>query len=182
MADLIREPAVAFVAGETERGGIWVAGSEGEAYLRVRGGEIHYQPSSGDPLMMGGSWSGLSREWLKRTWNGTYPDAPFHLMDQFRSHRAGDLLVIAREGFDLRARFELPEHRSGHGSLIRVHMQTPVWSSQPIPNLPLRTVDLFPAMLHWLGIAVPWGIDGESVWLPERTRQLRKITPEVVLA
>jgi hypothetical protein len=181
VADLIREAAVAFVAGESEWGGIWIASSEGEASLRGRGGEIHYQPSSGDPLMMGGSWSGSSREWLERTWNGTYPDAPFHLMDQFRSHRAGDLLVIAREGYDFRARFELPEHRSGHGSLIRLHMQTPVWSSQPIPDLPLRTVDLFPAMLHWLGVAVPQGIDGESVWLPERTSQPRMIASEVVL-
>ena len=45
-------------------------------------------------------------------------------------------------------------------------MQTPVWSSQPMPETPLRTVDLFPAMLGWLGVAVPQGIDGEPVWAP----------------
>ena len=121
--------------------------------------------------MVGGPRSGTHREWLEATWDGPFPDAAFHLMDQFRSRRSGDLLVVAREGYDFRARFEIPEHRAGHGSLIRAHMQTPVWSSQPIPATPLRTVDLFPAMLGWLGIDVPEGIDGEAVWLPRSSRR-----------
>ena len=74
--------------------------------------------------------------------------------------------MTAREGFDFRDRFELPEHRWGHGSLIRSHMQTPVWSSQPITSRPIRTVDLFPAMLTWLGVPLPEGLDGESVCRP----------------
>jgi hypothetical protein len=61
----------------------------------------------------------------------------------------------------------VPEHKAGHGSLIRAHMQTPVWSSHPIPPAPLRTVDLFPAMLGWLGITPPLEIDGEAVWTPQ---------------
>jgi len=118
------------------------------------------------------------REWLEKTWDSAYPDAAFHLRDQFRSPRSGDLLVIGREGYDFRGRFEFPEHRWGHGSLIRAHMQTPVWSNQPIPQAPLRTVDLFPAMLGWLGVDVPEGIDGESVWLPAEGRRLRKASRE----
>jgi hypothetical protein len=85
--------------------------------------------------------------------------------------------VIARDGFDFRARFEVPEHRAGHGSLIRAHMQTPVWSNQPIPPAPLRTVDLFPAMLGWLGVTVPQGIDGEPVWLPQHRRKSSRAGP-----
>ncbi len=27
-------------------------------------------------------------------------------------------------------------------------------------------MDLFPAMLDWLGVAVPAGIDGEAIWRP----------------
>ena len=73
---------------------------------------------------------------------------------------------MAREGYDFRRRFEVPEHRAGHGSLVRSHMQTPVWASEPLPPGPLRTVDLFPAMLDWLGVAVPEGIDGAAVWRP----------------
>lgn len=166
VADLVREPAVALMAAESDCGGIWVGSANGEARLWRRGEKVVYEPQTGDPLRIGGYWSGLSRDWLAATWDGAFPDAPFHLMDHFRTRRSGDLLVVAREGYDFRARFEVPEHRAGHGSLIGAHMQTPVWSSQPIPPAPLRTVDLFPAMLDWLGVAVPEGIDGEAVWLP----------------
>jgi hypothetical protein len=56
-------------------------------------------------------------------------------------------------------------------------MQTPVWSSEPIPAEPLRTVDLFPAMLEWLGEPVPAGLDGDAIWLPGEHRR-RQHAPE----
>jgi arylsulfatase A-like enzyme len=174
MASLLREPSVAFIAAESERGGLRIESAAGAATITLDAGEIVYQPRSGDPLLLGGPQNGTSRQWLEATWDSAFPDAPFHLLDQFRSRRAGDLLVIGSEGYDFRGRFELPEHRWGHGSLTRSHMQTPVWSSHPIPPVPLRTVDLFPAMLRWLGVTVPAGIDGESVWLPAEHRPVRK--------
>lgn len=174
IAKLVREPSVAFVAAESTHGGIWLESEKGSARLSNRDGGVSYQPLSGDPLLLGGPRSASSREWLEATWDSPFPDAPFHLMDQFRTHRSGDLLVIAREGYDFRARFEVPEHRAGHGSLIRAHMQTPVWSSQPLPSGPLRTVDLFPAMLDWLSLDIPEGIDGEPVWLPGERRRSRR--------
>jgi len=88
------------------------------------------------------------------------------LLDQFRSPRTGDLVVVARSGYDFRERWEIPEHRAGHGSLTREHMQTPVWSSVPLPAGPLRTVDLFPAVLGWLGVELPSVVDGAAPWLP----------------
>jgi hypothetical protein len=174
IASLLREPSVAFVAAESETGGILIESEAGAARLRSRAGEIAYQTLSGDPLLLGGSMRGTERQWLEKTWDAPFPDAAFHLLDQFRSRRTGDLLVIGAEGYDFRARFEVPEHRWGHGSLLRAHMQTPVWSSQPIPSEPLRTVDLFPAMLGWLGVTVPEDIDGQPVWLPAERRALRK--------
>jgi hypothetical protein len=168
---LIREKAVALVAAESSSGGIWIASGQGEARLLSDGDLITYQPDTGDPLDVGRAWTASSREWLEATWDSAFPDAPFHLLDQFRTHRSGDLLVVAREGFDFRARFEVPEHRAGHGSLIRAHMQTPVWSSHPTPLFPLRTVDLFPAMLTWLGEQVPGSIDGDEVWSPIAAEQ-----------
>jgi hypothetical protein len=167
VAALLRETAVALVAAESEAGGIWVGSSEGAARIWTEGDLVTYEPGSGDPLMLGRTWTASSREWLNATWDGPFPDAPYNLIDQFRSRRSGDLLVIAREGYDFRARFEVPEHRAGHGSLIRAHMQTPVWSSRPIPATPLRTVDLFPTMLGWMGVRAPEGIDGEAVWAPQ---------------
>jgi hypothetical protein len=127
---------------------------------------ISYRPLQGDPLAIGGTRTGSERDWLESTWDAELPDAAYHLLDQFRAGRTGDLLVVAREGYDFRARFEVPEHRSGHGSLIRGHMQTPLWTSEPLPAAPLRTVDLFPAMADWLEVPVPAGIDGAPVWLP----------------
>jgi hypothetical protein len=174
VAALLKEPSVALVAAESQVGGIWIGSGTGEARLCTQGEEIVYEPFSGDPLMLGGYWCGSSRDSLEHTWNGPFPDAPFHLKDQFRSRRSGDLLVIAREGYDFRVRFEVPEHRAGHGSLIRAHMQTPVWSSQPLPADPLRTVDLFPAMLGWLGVPAPQGIDGEPIWLPHHRRKMSR--------
>lgn len=176
VAALLHEPSVALVAAESQVGGIWVGSDKGEARLCAHGEEIVYEPFSGDPLLLGGYWTGSSRDSLETSWNGAFPDAPFHLRDQFRTRRSGDLLVIAREGYDFRAHFEVPEHRAGHGSLIRAHMQTPVWSSQPVPAAPLRTVDLFPAMLAWLGVQVPRGIDGEPVWLPRASGRPRRLS------
>ena len=182
IAALLREPAVALLAAESGSGGIWVASSSGEARLCARGGEFVYESISGDPLAMGSYWCGSPRHYLEETWDGPFPDAAFHLMDQFRTRRSGDLLVIAREGYDFRDRFEIPEHRAGHGSLIRAHMQTPVWSSQPVPQIPLRTLDLFPSMLGWLGATVPEGIDGELIWLPGTRVSPRRVSPRIASA
>jgi hypothetical protein len=180
---LLKEPAVALLAAESEAGGLWVASRDGAARIWAEDDAVSYQPGTGDPLQLGRAWSASSREWLEATWDSPFPDAPFQLLDQFRSRRSGDLLVIAREGYDLRDRFEIPEHKAGHGSLIRAHMQTPVWSSQPMPAAPLRTVDLFPSMLDWLGVPVPEGLDGQLVWAPghpievTRKESLRREVP-----
>jgi hypothetical protein len=175
VAALLREPAVGLVAAETADGGVWVSSAAGAARLRLTGKgnritAMAYEPLTGDPLECGGARRGSARDWLEASWDAEYPDGVYHLLDQFRAGRTGDLLVIAREGFDFRRRYEVPEHLAGHGSLVRSHMQTPVWSSEPLPAEPIRTVDLFPAMLDWLGVAAPAGIDGEAIWRPGTTR------------
>jgi hypothetical protein len=166
-AALVREAAVALVAAEEEDGAVRVASWEGEAELRRRGPGMAYRPLTGDPLGIGGPWMATDREWLEATWDAEYPDAAYQLLDQFRSPRTGDLVVVARAGYDFRRRWEIPEHHAGHGSLARAHMQTPVWSSEPLPGGPFRTVDLFPAMLRWLGVEPPCALDGSAHWQPE---------------
>ncbi|MGH7703312.1 MAG: alkaline phosphatase family protein [Gemmatimonadales bacterium] len=167
---LIKEDAVALVAGESGDGGVRVASKDGEADLTRVGSALRYAPRSGDPLSLGGARTATHRDWLHETWDGPFPDAPYQLLDQFRASRTGDLLAIANEGYDFRRRYEMPEHKSGHGSLIRAHMQVPLWSSQPVPAAPLRTIDLLPAMLDWLGEPVPEGIDGCRAWSPAGER------------
>ena len=153
VAALTGEPAVALVAAEEREGEVRVAGGAGvaeEATIVRDGDQIHYRPISGDPLRLGGPVSGTAGEWLERTWDAAYPDACVQLLDQFSAIRTGDLVVVAREGFDFRDRYEIPEHRSGHGSLIRAHMQVPIWSSQPRPDRTVRTAELHAEMLRWL--------------------------------
>ena len=168
VAALAREPAVAFVAGQDSEGSVRIASSAGEAIVTLEGDQIRYTPLSGDPLELGTSFSGDREAWLAHTFNAPFPDAAVHLLDQFASPRAGDLVVAAREGYDFRDRFEIPEHKSGHGSLIRAHMQTPLWTNRPLPGVPMRTADVFPALLDWLDVPVPEGIDGRAAWQPGR--------------
>jgi hypothetical protein len=172
IAALTTEAAVAFVAAEERTGVARVAGSNphgrGEAEIAREGELIRYTPVSGDPLGLGSAIECDEAEWLERTWDHPFPDACVQILDQFRASRTGDLIVVGNEGYDFRKRFEVPEHKSGHGSLIRAHMQVPVWTSVPGPAVAIRTIDLFPSMLEWLGVAVPEGIDGQPVWHPER--------------
>jgi hypothetical protein len=169
IAALTAERAVAFVAAEERPGVVRLnGGRSGEAEIRREDDRVRYQPKRGDPLELGGPLLLSEGEWLERTWDARFPDACVQLLDQFRASRTGDLVVVAKEGYDFRDRFEVPEHRSGHGSLTRAHMQIPVWTSVPGPAGPVRSVDLFPAMLEWLGEPVPAGIDGQLVWTPGR--------------
>jgi Type I phosphodiesterase / nucleotide pyrophosphatase len=78
------------------------------------------------------------------------PDAAFALTSLFASERTGDLLVSAAPGFDLRTRSEWPEHHASHGGLHRDHTTVPVFASAPLPDRPLRTLDLF---VHALDLA-----------------------------
>lgn len=80
------------------------------------------------------------------------PDAAFALTSLFASERAGDLLVSAAPGFDLRTASEWPEHHASHGALHREHTVVPVFSSAALPDRPLRTLDLFSVTLELAGI------------------------------
>jgi len=94
------------------------------------------------------------------TADSEYPDAPWQIAQFFKSRRAGDLVVCARHGFDLRARFEYQPHNGSHGGLHADHMLVPalVNGQWAVPRL--RTVDLFPSMLAALGRPIPPGVDG----------------------
>jgi len=171
VAALAAEPGVAFVAGESGRGSVEIVGRAGTAEVRRAIDRIAYIPLTGDPLELGGARIARPDEWLAAAGDDAYPDAAVQLLDQFRASRTGDLVVAAREGWDLRNRFERPEHRAGHGSLVRSHMLIPCWASERVPATPLRSVDLFPSMLDWLGEPVPPGICGTASWLPGARRR-----------
>jgi hypothetical protein len=81
-----------------------------------------------------------------------------------RSGRAGDLVLSARRGCDLRSNdYEHPEHRGSHGSLDREHMLVPFAISAPVNRERLRTADAFPTILRLTGRAGGYLPDGEDV-------------------
>jgi hypothetical protein len=160
-------PGIALVVG-TDGDGVTVVGRDGRATLRVDGDAITYAPAGGDVLGLGHAATRGERDWLVHSLDGPYPDAPAQLLQLFRSGRAGDLVVIGARGTDLRLDWEFPEHRSGHGSLIADHMRCLAVANVPLAG-PLRTADVFPLILDWLGLDVPANIDGALPAVESRT-------------
>ena len=156
--------AISFVASRDRRGVVRVSGEAGEAHIRRQGNCIEYRVQGQDPLGYGDLPEKLSlRESLEHTFNAEFPDGPVQLLQLFQSPRCGDLVLNADIGFDLRARYEHPEHHGSHGSLHRQHMQVPLLLNHPLEhNRPLRTVDLFPSILRLTGRSVPADLDGKS--------------------
>jgi hypothetical protein len=110
--------------------------------------------------------------YLEETIDDPHPDAAFALSSLFASERAGDLLISASEGFDLRTSREWPEHHASHGALHRAHTLVPVLSSAPLPESALRTLDVFAETLRLAGIELAGypGSDAEllarGAWSP----------------
>ncbi len=158
---LVQLEGVALVAA-TDGQDVVVRGRQGEARLRPgAGGSIQYLPQDGDLLGLAPRARAASpSEWLRASVEGNYPDAPVQLLQLFRSPRTGDLVVAAAPGADLRLDWEIPEHRSGHGSLVAEHMRCIVAANCPLPEA-IRTVDVFPLIATHLGYAINPGIDGK---------------------
>ena len=157
---LISLPGVALAAYRDTHGGVVVARGHSRARLTAVDGLVSYEPLLGDPLELGTQPLQDDRELLARSRRSEFPDAPRQLLQIMASPRSGDLVLAAERGVDFRGPWEWPEHRSGHGSLIADHMLVPIASSLPLPDAPVRSVDLMPTMLEALGVAVPDALDG----------------------
>lgn len=134
----------------------------GSAALFTAGdGTYSYRRGSGDPLGLGEDLAGLDADaaW-SRCRETDYPDALVQLCALASAARAGDIILSATPGWDLRQRWEPINHVSGHGALHREQMLVPFLSSRPLRDTPLRTTDVFPTALQRLGLAVPRGLDG----------------------
>ena len=120
--------------------------AEHGAELWTREGIIHVAFDDGELVQDG--IAGTPQESLERTQDDRNPDLAFALLSLLASERAGDLLVSAAVGYDLRTRREWPEHHASHGALHRDHTVVPVLASWPLPQRTLRTVDLFAEILE----------------------------------
>jgi hypothetical protein len=162
---LLQRPEVDIVAGLDEGGRVRIKSERGEALTWLENGKhIRYERVYGDPFGYNGIPDRMDREEaLKYSFYTDYPDALLQLIQILESPRSGDIVVSAKQGFDLRARHEKPEHRSSHGALFREHILVPLCISTRINKELVRTVDIYPTILRLLDRPIPDGVDGVSL-------------------
>lgn len=159
---LLEIEGLAFVAGQSEEGAIIVQDRNGVGKITCETETFSYQFQGADPLGYGIPYQNLSfRDALIQTYDSEYPDGLVQLWQLFQGDRTGDLVLSAHPGYDLRARYEYPEHRTTHGALNAEQMFVPLAINLPIETEFIRTADLFPTVLSQFGRAVePSQIDG----------------------
>jgi hypothetical protein len=170
-ARLLEHPAIEHVIYQAAQAGSYVLATQ-EGALRIQleegddghGRKVLMTSEGKNPLGYTGLPETGDREQIARqTADSEYPDAPWQIASFFGSRRAGDLVVCAKHGYDLRARFEYQPHNGSHGGLHRDHILVPALTNGRWARDRLRTVDLFPSILAALGKAIPPGVDGEVV-------------------
>ena len=159
---LLEIEGLAFVAGQSEEGAIVVQDQNGIGKITYETETFSYQFQGADPLGYGTFYQNLSsRDALIQTYDSEYPDGLVQLWQIFQGDRTGDLVLSADPGYDLRARYEYPEHHTTHGALNAEQMFVPLAINLPIETEFIRTVDLFPTVLSQFGRPVePTQIDG----------------------
>jgi predicted AlkP superfamily pyrophosphatase or phosphodiesterase len=167
---LLARPSVDLVAVALDERTVRVRhGTRGAATI-IRDGAAHDPRArwscrfdTGDPLGLGRELHAVSSlEAHEACAAGDYPDAVVQLGDVVPSRRAGDLVLSAATGWDLRDRFEPTPHRSTHGALHREQLLVPLLTDSPVARRPRRSADVLPSALTLLGLPVPAALDGVS--------------------
>ena len=162
--DMVSRDAIDIVAYRMAGGWFGVRSKRGEAKLKLDASKISYEVSGSDPFGYGPIPREMTaEECLQLTIDSEYPDAPFQIADLMAAQRSGDVVLSATPGYDLRLKYEHPEHHGSHGSLHKHHMRVAFLANVPLKKAPIRTVDLFPTVLSLLGRDIPDYIDGASL-------------------
>jgi len=105
-----------------------------------------------------------NEEALAATFESDYPDGLVQIEQLFRCRRAGDLVVSAANGYDLRDTWEFPEHHGSHGSLHKDHIHVPlIYNQKGWDKRPARTTDVFNSILKWMGKPTFDNSDGQAL-------------------
>ena len=131
-----------------------MVGRDGQSYF--------YRRTTGDPLGCGHDIEGSADATHDALARSDYPDAIVQIVNLAGSSRAGDVILSASPGWDLRARYEPIPHCSAHGALHRDHMIVPLLTNRRPARAPRRTTDVFASSLAALGVAAPRDLDGAS--------------------
>lgn len=150
---LLNEKAADFVAYRGKKDGTcYIHNSEGKAFIEKNRDKYSYVCETADPLHLGHNFfANNHRKALEVTFNSDYPDAFVQIGQLLASRRAGDVIVSAEKGYDLRNFWEFPEHKGSHGSLHKEHIAVPLlYNQKNWATYPARTADLFNTILHWM--------------------------------
>jgi hypothetical protein len=169
---LVQRPSVdlAMVAPDAHTVRVTHAGRGSAEVVRRgegRAARWDYLVRDGDPLGLGGTLRGLSPCTAWEACAATdYPDSVVQLSLLASAPRTGDVILSAREGWDLRARFEPVAHVSTHGALLRAQMQVPLLVDVPVARVPQRTADVAPSACTLLGVGAGVPFDGRCFLSP----------------
>ncbi len=164
ISELVKEPAIDIITLYEDEQTLLILSKRGKATLAWDEDAIVYNVCDNDPFGYGVLPVRMSKEEsLQQTAGTNYPDALFQLLHITNASRSGDMILSAMPGYDLRLKYEHPEHFASHGSLHALHMNVPLISSVQLPQKPVRSVDLFPTIFSLLGHHAPDYIDGQSL-------------------
>ena len=152
LRDFIKQPAIDFIIYRHSPDKYTVEGHRGVARVYQEDDAYYYDAIEGDPLDLGGNHSSLSaQDAFELSIDSDYPDSLFQICQLMKSKRAGDILVCAADGHDLRDFWEYPEHKGSHGSLHKDHMLMPILTNQKdlIPH-PVRSNRIHQVIKEWL--------------------------------
>ncbi len=149
--DFIGQPAIDFIIYRRDDDQYIVHGHKGKAVIHDLNG-YNYEIISGDPLDLKSSQNNLtSKESFNISLESEYPDSLFQICQLMKSKRAGDVLVCAADGHDLRDFWEYPEHKGSHGSLHKDHMLMPILTNQKdLISQSVRSSKIHSVVKEWL--------------------------------
>jgi hypothetical protein len=162
LVELLRkEKAIELVMASENRRTVHVFSEEGAGKIERDYTSLRYTVTGTDPLgytghheaglLVDGSYHDKD-EWFMATRNTNYPDGLFQIAQLFDSDRCGDIVITARDGWDLMGE----NHVASHGGLDANQLAVPCVLAGPgvkQGTIPIaRTVDIYPTYLKYMGI------------------------------
>ena len=149
----VQEDAIDFILYRQDTSTVVIHNKNGTALVKTHDdGRLSYHPETTDVLGIGEVKGPIDfKTALDLTFETDYPDSLFQIHQLMKSHRAGDVIVSAAVGYDLRDYWELPEHKGSHGSLHKDHLHVPILTNKKnLISSAVRTTHVHGVIKEWL--------------------------------
>lgn len=143
---LCDQPAIQLLIGRAlDQKKYFIMNNQGQAYFYLQNQKIFYQWLNHDPLSLFEAKTGQKVLSLNDAYELSLRAEVVDLFEQipqlFQSRRCGDVLVLAKKGYDLRYKWQFPKHVASHGALNAEQMFVPFMLNQKaLDLLPRRKV------------------------------------------